>query len=337
VENVYNDARLRQANPGVAAKINGNAIAMRELAEECIQRHGGDVLTGTINHRLLEQECQRRGIQISKQDTDAEVARAALAMGHATKDKRPDVDAWLKHVTQEQGMSLELYLHDVVWPSVALKKLVGDKVQVTEDDLRKGFEANYGPRVRCRAIVLNQQRRAQDVWEMARKKPTVEYFGKLAAEFSVEAGSRSLEGEVPPIQLHGGQPLLEKEAFVLGPDNRLSGIVQVGDRFVILFFEDRTKPIEARFEDVRQDIYQDIHEKKLRLAMAAEFTRIQEAAQIDNYLAGTSQSSKQDQQILKQQQKAPLDADLDPARPAASKSAVRPASANLPQPTPSRR
>jgi hypothetical protein len=186
--------------------------------------------------------------------------------------------------------------------------------------------------------VLNQQRRAQEVWEKARLKPTVDHFGQLAAEYSVEAGSRSLEGEVPPIQKHGGQPLLEQEAFALRT-GELSGIVQVGDRFVILFSEGRTEPIEADFNEVRKDIYEDIHEKKLRLAMAAEFTRIQEGAQIDNYLAGTSQSSKLDKQLL-QQKRAPEDTDLEPpaksaARPA-TKSAVRPASATLPKQAPLR-
>ena len=77
-----------------------------------------------------------------------------------------------------------MYRNDVVWPSVALKKLVGDKVEVTEEDLRKGYEANYGPRVRCLAIVLDNQRRAQQVFEMARKNNTAEYFGELAAQYS---------------------------------------------------------------------------------------------------------------------------------------------------------
>ena len=340
VEMIYSDPQKRQANPGVAAKINGKTITMRELAEECIERHGGDVLSGAINHRLLEQECKRRGIVIGKEDTDAEVARAAVAMGKTVKGGAPDVNAWLKQVTEEQGMSLEMYLHDVVWPSTALKKLVGDKVQVSEDDLRKGYEANYGPRVRCRAIVLNQQRRAQEVWEMARKKPTVDYFGQLAAEYSVEAGSRSLEGEVPPIQKHGGQPMLEQEAFALRPGD-LSSIVQVGDRFVILFCEGRTEPIAADFNEVRKDLQDDIHEKKLRIAMAAEFTRIQEGAQIDNFVANTSQSSKLDKQILQRQKQAPEDAGIEPAttstaRPAA-RSAVRPASANVPRQAPVRK
>jgi len=35
--------------------------------------------------------------------------------------------------------------------------------------LERGYEANYGPKVRCRAIVLNNQRRAQEVWDKARE------------------------------------------------------------------------------------------------------------------------------------------------------------------------
>ena len=62
-------------------------------------------------------------------------------------------------------------MRDEVWPSVALKKLVGDNVEITQEDLQQGYEANYGPKVRCRAIVLNNQRRAQEVWEKAREAP----------------------------------------------------------------------------------------------------------------------------------------------------------------------
>ena len=98
---------------------------------------------------------------------------------------------WLELVTKKQGVSVDVYRRDAVWPSVALQKLVGDKIEVTEEDMRKGFEANYGPRVRCRAIVMDQLRRAQQVWEMARKQPTVENFGELAAKYSIEGSSRA--------------------------------------------------------------------------------------------------------------------------------------------------
>ena len=59
---------------------------------------------------------------------------------------------------------------------------------------------------------------------------------------------------------------------------------------MILFCEDYTKPTNVSFAEVKQDIYNDIFEKKQRIAMAEEFNRLRESAQIDNFLAGTTQS-----------------------------------------------
>ena len=76
-------------------------------------------------------------------------------------------------IAKEQHIKFDVYLHDAVWPAVVLRKLAEPNVKVTEDDMKKGFEANYGPRVRCLAIVLNNQRRANEVWEKARQEKYV--------------------------------------------------------------------------------------------------------------------------------------------------------------------
>lgn len=322
VENIFNDPEKRAKQPGVAATVNGHPITMQELAEECIERHGKESLKGLINHRLVEQACTQRKIQITPQEMEAEVVRAASLGTKPLPNGQPDLEGWRKYVIEEQGMSWDLYMHEVIWPEVALKKLAGNKVIITEDDLHKGYDANYGPRVRVRAIVLGHQRKAQEVWEKARKIPAIEKlakrptervaagawvepepevqalidqaakeFGKMAAQNSIEVGSSALDGEVPPIQRFGGRPMLEQEAFALRA-GELSGIVQLGDKFVIMFCEGRTKPLGAKFEEVRGTISEDIQEKKLRVAMSQEFDKIQDAATIDNYLAGTTQSPR---------------------------------------------
>ena len=33
-------------------------------------------------------------------------------------------------------MTVEIYIRDAVWPSVALKKIVGNQILISEDDLR---------------------------------------------------------------------------------------------------------------------------------------------------------------------------------------------------------
>jgi hypothetical protein len=180
---------------------------------------------------------------------------------------------------------------DAVWPSVALKKLVGGDVQVTDEDLQKGFEANFGERVEVLAIVLGDQRQAQTVWEMARDNPTEQFFSQLAKQYSIEPVSQANGGAVPPIRKHGGQPKLEDEAFRLKAGD-LSAIVNIAGKSIIMRCLGRTQPEVTDFNLVRDELYKDIHEKKLRLAMANQFDQLVESAQIDNFLAGTSQIGK---------------------------------------------
>jgi parvulin-like peptidyl-prolyl isomerase len=291
VENVWNDPAKRDQMPGVAATINGVPITIRELDEECVARHGTETLEGMINRKILEQACQQRNTTIAAEDINQEIARSALAGVKPKPDGSPNVEAWLELVTKKQHIPLDVYQNDVVWPTVALKKLAGDKIEVNEEDLRKGFEANFGPRARCLAIVLDNARRAQQVFDLARKNNTAEYFGQLAEQYSIEASSRTMHGEVPPIKKFGGQPKLEDEAFSLRP-GEISGVIQVGDKYVILRCEGFTKPANVDFAAVRKEIQDDLCEKKLRLAMAERFDSLKEAATVDNYLAGTSHSPK---------------------------------------------
>ena len=289
---VWGDPAKQQKSAGVAALINGEAITIRALALECIERHGTELLEAMINRTLLELECKKQDIAVAEKDMNEEIARAAALSVKPKPDGSPDVEAWLEHITKEQGVSLELYRRDAVWPSAALRKLAGEKVGVSEQDLQKGYEANYGPKVRCLAIVLNTQRIAQEVFEKARKNNTSEFFGELASQYSVEPSSKALRGEVPPIRKWGGQPTLENEAFAL-KIGELSGVIQVGDKFVVLRCEGVTRPADVKFADVRDDIQKDLFEKKLRLKMAESFENLQDSATIHNYLAGTSHSPKE--------------------------------------------
>ena len=291
VQNVYNNPQLRQqVGEGVVALVNGEPIYVRQLDEECIVRHGSDVLQGLIGRRMLELDCKQHQVTVSEPEIDAEIARAAAQMTRPLPNGSPDVKGWLALACQQQRVSIDTYRREVVWPAVALKKLAVGKIDLTDEDLKKGFAANYGPRVRCRAIVLNNLRRAQQVWESARQKPTVENFGELAAKYSIERSSRALEGQVPPIRRYGGQPLLEEEAFALKP-GEISGVIQLDDKYVILFCEGYTKPIDVKFAEVKKDIIEDIRDKKERLAMSEYYERLQDATRIDNFLDPTASHS----------------------------------------------
>ena len=136
VVNVLNDPTLREQSPGVAALVNQRPITQRQLTEECLARYGRDMLETEINFRLLSQSLGRRNLTVSQAAINQEVTRAAQAFGYLNKDGTADVDTWVKKVTEEERISVREYIRDAVWPSVALKQLVGNQVEVTLEPSR---------------------------------------------------------------------------------------------------------------------------------------------------------------------------------------------------------
>lgn len=295
VVNVYADPELDKRMPGVVAIVGQKQITARDLAEDCISRHGEEVLQGEITRTLLRQKLDEAKIEISEAELHDEIGRAALAMGFEKKDGTPDIDRWLQDVLDTEHKTVDYYVRDAVWPTVALKKLVSEKVEVTEDDLMKGFEANYGEKVEVLAIVSSDQRRAQRVWQEATKTPTMENFQKLAATYSEEEFSKWNNGKVPPIQRFGGRETLENEAFNLKP-GEISGLIQVEKTWIILYCLGRTKTVVANIDSVRDELYKHILEQKTRLAMANEMDRLMMNAHIENFLTGETQLPKSETQ-----------------------------------------
>lgn len=291
IVNVMNDPKLSQQYPGVAAQVNGTNILKKDVAEECITRYGMGILRQQIGRTMLLQELEGRGLRVEPQDLEQEISRAAEAKQFLKKDGTVDVDQWLAFMTGNDQSKVEFYIEDEVWPTVALKKIVESQVKVTEEDMQKGFEANFGPRVETLAIMLNDHRSALKVWNMATANPTAKHFGELAHQYSTEPGSRNNYGQVPPIGRHTAQPELEKEAFSL-ERGEISSLVQVNQFWIILYCLGRTEPVVTDFDAVKDEIYKDILEKKFRLAMDVEFHRLWEESQIDNFLTGTSQPGK---------------------------------------------
>jgi hypothetical protein len=187
VVNVVNDPELSQKYPGVAAMVGDQLqIKTLELAEECIVRFGRDVLDSEVDRTLLLQALKAANKQVTQDEINNEIRRAAEAFGYRKADGSIDLQAWLTFVTDGNLKKVDFYVADEVWKSVALKQLVSSRVSVTDEDLQKGFEANYGPRVECLAIMLRDQRTALKVWQMASAKPTEDYFGQLAKQYSIE-------------------------------------------------------------------------------------------------------------------------------------------------------
>lgn len=283
IVSVLGKPELQQQYPGIAAIINGQNVTMAVLEQECVKRFGIKLLEGEINRKLVEDALNKSGKAVSQTDVDEEIRSTATYYGYLQADGSPDIQRWITDVLRDQGKSVEVYIRDAVWPTVALKKLCADQVQITEDDVQRQFEANFGQRAEVLAIVFSNQRTAQEVWEMARNKNTEQFFGELANQYSVEPSSRANFGKVPPLRKHGGQANLEKAAFALKP-GEMSGIIEIGGQYVVLRCQGFTQPVVQDINAVREDLVKDVHEKKLSKEMDAAMAKLFADAQITNIL-----------------------------------------------------
>ena len=291
IVNVMNDPQLRRNNPGVAAMVNGKPVQQKMVSEECIVRFGKTMLAVLIRNRLLEQSLQNAGRALGEEETskliNAEIERVAVERGFVSQGQ-PQTEAFLKFMTQDDASKVEFYIEDEVWPTIALQELVRDRVEVSEEDIQKSFEANYGPRVEVRAIMFSDHRTASNKWKMATANPTEEFFGQLANQYSIEPMSKNNFGHIPPVQKYSGRPTLEEEAFSLQP-GEISKVIQLGDFWTFLYCRGRTTPKVTDIEEVREYILKDVRTRKLFVEMEYARQKMFKEAQIDNYLTGTSQ------------------------------------------------
>ncbi|HWL11336.1 MAG TPA: peptidylprolyl isomerase [Planctomicrobium sp.] len=272
-------------NVRVLAKVNGQSITYDVVARECVNRHGQEVLDSLVNRLIIQQECERKGVTVALEEVEQEVAKTA-------KKFNLPLDTWYKMLESERKLSRDQYHQDVIWPMLALKKLAGQNIEVSEQDMKTGFERDYGPRVKARMILVEGNiRQANQIWEKCRD--SLEDFDRIAREFSADPNTRPLGGVIPPIQRHRGSKSLEDEAFRLKP-GELSPVIQIAEsRYVILKCEGTTEPVVTDIREVWDDLYSQLVEEKTQKSVAKVFEEIQNQSRVDNFLTNRSTGPQQ--------------------------------------------
>ncbi|WP_437226711.1 peptidylprolyl isomerase [Planctomicrobium sp. SH661] len=264
------------------AKVNGQSIGYDVLARECVARHGTEVLDTLVNRLIIQQECETRGVVVSAAEVEAEVKKTA------EKFNLP-LDTWYKMLEAERHLTRDQYHQDVIWPMIALRKLAGQDIQISEEDMKKGFESNYGPRVKARLILVSGNiRHASMIWEQCKANP--DDFDRLAREYSADPNTRPLGGVIPPIRRHGDNKQVEEQAFRMKV-GEISPVIQLPDvenRYIILKCEGFTEPVVTDIKDVWNDLYAQLMEERTQQAVAKVFTEIKEQARVDNFLTNKS-------------------------------------------------
>jgi parvulin-like peptidyl-prolyl isomerase len=285
-------------NPGdPIAIVNNQIISRQQLADECVARKGKEILELLINRMLIDQALRKEKLEVNAADIDQEIETVAQRYGISR-------EGWLRTLDKERGISPVQYARDIIYPALALRKLSSGRVQVTPDDMRKAFEAQYGEKLRCRMILVNKQTTAVAIWEELHKNPGG--FEKIAQEQSMDTASRSLGGLLAePITRHAYPQNLSNAAFyqlVDGDptdrdpshkpkDGDFTGAIQVGEMVWVILRRESVVPgdktVSLKDPAVAKQTREMIYEVKLKEAMQDVFKDLLKAASIENQFSGT--------------------------------------------------
>ena len=99
-------------------------------------------------------------------------------------------EQWLDMLERERGINVQHYRRDILWPTLALRKCAAEQLNVSEEDLTKAYEAQYGPAVKCRLIVVNDRQTAEEIRRQVTDRP--DDFARLAMQHSQDVNSASI-------------------------------------------------------------------------------------------------------------------------------------------------
>ena len=249
------------------AVVNGKSISRQQVANECVRRFGNEVLKSIINKQLVFAECQKRGINITEQDVNTEIANRGQQFKMSAND-------YIKLITSRRNISVDRLKNDVIWSELALRRLAATELKVSKEEINERIEFEYGPRVQVREIALNTAEEAQQVLNQLQQQGAD--FGTLAKDLSVNPNSAAVRGLLPPIRRNSGMPQFEQVAFSLQP-GQVSNVFQIENRFIILQCErvfPATELTQEQIAQVNDKIVEDIRNKKLGTAASQLFDRL---------------------------------------------------------------
>ena len=80
-------------------------------------------------------------------------------------------EQWLKMLESERDISPAHYRDEIIWPTIAIRRLARQQLEVTQEEIDRELESQFGPQVRARLIVLRDAQTARQVHQLATKNP----------------------------------------------------------------------------------------------------------------------------------------------------------------------
>ncbi len=249
----------------VVARVNGKPISMAELQKPLIEGYGLKVLLFEVQLHLARQEAEKKNIQVTPADVDAEMDRT-FQTGFKDADKK-DYPALLDQLLARNGVSRGEF--DMVIETNAILRKIAEpqlKDRITEENVKEAFNAVYGQTVIIRHI---QCANPQEALAVQRRIAAGEKFEEVARVMSQNPRTAPLGGELPPISRQstiwpdglGKIPDGFREWAFTAKEGEISDPVQGDNAYHILKLDRKIEPKVVKFDDVKVRLRAELYEK----------------------------------------------------------------------------
>ncbi|MCY2941306.1 MAG: peptidyl-prolyl cis-trans isomerase [Planctomycetota bacterium] len=289
----------------VAYVYDNMPVTREELGEYLIARYGTERLDLLCNKKIIDNECRKAGIEVTAAEVENSLSEDLKGLN---VDRKTFVDKVLKNYRK----NLYEWKEDVIRPKLMLSKLVRSRVKVTDDDIKKAFDAYYGEKVECRIVMYEKGFERAVLSDYPRLRDSEEEFHK-AAKNQKSSSLAATAGKIRPIARNTtGNDELEKAAFALQP-NEVSPVIGTPEGLIIVKCDKRIPAdTTVNLESVREKITAEIIEKKIAAEIPVAFSEMRKRANPKLILQGVNQMDDLTKTI------APLIKEVDDALKAVS-------------------